>query len=127
MPQITITFSAPLNTSCQVGDIAYYVSTATSGGFSVNSNSVAEIGTILEITNPTSNAPTIICDTLAPGSLNGTSKYIFFGKDNTANLSSILGYYAEVKFICNAVDEAEIHRVGMEIFESSGVPPPKQG
>jgi|TARA_R100000278_G_C5467902_1_gene163388 hypothetical protein len=119
MPTATLTFTAPLNTSCQVGDIAYYVSTTTSGGFTVNSNTVQEIGRILEITNPTSTSPTIICDTTAPGSLNGSSKYIFFGKSNQANLSSILGYYASVTLLNDSTTEAEIHRVSMDMFESS--------
>lgn len=120
MPQITITFSAPLNASCQVGDKAYYATTTTSGGFTINSGSIAEIGTILQINNASSATPSIVCDTTAPGSLNSTNKYIFFGKENTANLNFILGYYAEVKFVCDATDEAELHAVNIDMFESSG-------
>ena len=119
MPTATLTFTAPLNTSCQVGDIAYYVSTTTSAGFTTNSNTVQEIGRILEITNPTTNSPTIICDTSAPGALNGQTRYIFFGKSTQANLSSILGYYASVNLKNDSTTEAEIHRVGMDMFESS--------
>ena len=107
MPSLTLTFTAPLNTSCQVGDTAYYVDTVSDGGFTTNSttNSVVEIGQIREITNPTSNAPTVICDTMLPGTLH--------------NLSSILGYYADVKFSTNSTTEAELFSIGMEIFESS--------
>lgn len=119
MPTATLTFSAPLNTSCQVGDIAYYVNTSASGGFTVNSSSVQEIGRILEITNPTTNSPTIICDTTAPGGLHGVTRYIFFGKSNKANLSSILGYFASVTLLNDSTTEAEIHRVSMDTFESS--------
>ena len=61
MPSLTLTFSAPLNVSCQVGDYAYYITTSSDGGFLVNSDSVTEIGQIREITNPTSNSPTVIC------------------------------------------------------------------
>ena len=119
MPTVTLTFTAPLNTSCQVGDIAYYVSTTTSGGFNVNSNTVQEVGRILEITNPTTNSPTIICDSNIPGQLHNSSKYIFFGKSNEANLSSILGYFASVHLVNDSTEEAEVHRVGMDMFESS--------
>ena len=42
-----------------------------------------------------------------------------FSKDNKANLSSLLGYYAEIKFINNAFDEAELFSVGSETFGSS--------
>ena len=116
---ITLTFSAPLNVSCQVGDTAYYVATTSTGGFTVNSNNVEEIGTITTITNPTSSAPTIVCNTTLPGSLNGQSYFVLFSKDNKVNLSSILGYYADVKFKNNSTAEAEIFSVGAEIFESS--------
>jgi len=119
MPSITLTFTAPLNVSCQVGDTAYYITTASDGGFSVNSDSVTEIGQIRQINNATSNAPTVICDTSLPGSLNGSTKFILFSKDNKANLSSILGYYAEVKLAMDSTTPSEIFSVGMEIFESS--------
>lgn len=124
MATLTLTFSAPLNVSCQVGDFAYYVSTSSSGGFTINSGSVAELGTITTITNPTTNSPTIVCDdsnntTATPGSLNGTTKFILFSKDNKANLSSILGYYADVKFVCDDETDAEIYSAGVDTFESS--------
>jgi hypothetical protein len=40
-------------------------------------------------------------------------------KDNKANLSSLLGYYAEVKFKNTSTTDAELFSVGMDIFESS--------
>jgi hypothetical protein len=42
-----------------------------------------------------------------------------FSKDNKANLSSLLGYYAEVEFKNNSTDEAELFSIGSEVFESS--------
>ena len=42
-----------------------------------------------------------------------------FSKDNKANLSNVLGYYAEVKFVNNSPDEAELFSVGSEIYGSS--------
>ena len=42
-----------------------------------------------------------------------------FSKDNKANMSSILGYYAEVEFKNNSKVEAELFSVGTEVFESS--------
>tara|TARA_R100000008_G_C3530337_1_gene138913 strand:+ start:331 stop:702 length:372 start_codon:yes stop_codon:yes gene_type:complete len=116
---LTLTFSAPLNVSCQVGDTAYYVNTTASGGFTVNSNNVEEIGTITAITNPTSSAPTITCSTTLPGSLNGSSYFVLFSKNNKANLSSVLGYYADIEFKNDSKKEAELFTVGMDMFESS--------
>ena len=122
MPSITLTFSAPLNVSCQTGDTAYFVQTAgvTNTGFTINSNNVVEIGQIRQITNPTSNSPTIICDTtLSYASTNGENRFILFSKDNKANLSSILGYYADMKIVNNSKKHAEMHVITADAFESS--------
>ena len=43
----TLTFSSPINVSCQVGDTVYYVNTSSLGGFTTNStNDIVEIGNI---------------------------------------------------------------------------------
>jgi hypothetical protein len=111
MPSI-LTFSQPLNTSVQVGDTAYYVPTSTSGGYNINSSSVVEIGIITNITglvitvaNQVNNPP------------NGA--FILFSKDNKVNLSSVLGYYAEIKFKNNSTTTSELFSVGIDMFESS--------
>ncbi len=124
MAKATLTFSAPLNISCQVGDLAYYVTTIdndSTGGFATNNtDGVKLIGQIRQITNPTSSSPTVICHTTAAyDDIHEESKFILFSKDNKANLSSILGYYADVKFVNNSRASAELFSVGMEIFESS--------
>mgnify|MGYP003654746555 FL=1 len=120
MPSITLTFSAPLNASCQVGDTAYYVDTGSDGGFTTNgANSIVEIGQIRQINNKQSATPTVICDTTAPGNLNSTTKFILFSKDNKANLSSILGYYMEVELTNDSTTEAELFSVGTDCFETS--------
>ncbi len=48
-----------------------------------------------------------------------TSDCIVFSKDARANMSSLLGYYAEVEFVNNSTEEAEIFAVNSEIVESS--------
>ena len=48
-----------------------------------------------------------------------TSDFILFSKDARANMSSLLGYYAEVEFVNNSTEEAEIFAVNSEIVESS--------
>ena len=119
MASITITFANPLNTSCQVGDFAYAVATEQSGEFEVSTqDSLVEVGQIREIINPTSSAPSIICDT----SLNATvptNSFILFAKSEKVNMSSLLGYYAETKFVCDALEKAELFSVGIDMFESS--------
>ena len=119
MPTITLTFNKPLNVSCQVGDTAYTVPTSINSGFVVNSQAVTEIGTITRIQNPTSNSPVLTVDTLLPGTYSGMSFFVFFSKNNKANLSSVLGYYADIKFKNSSTTEAEIFSIGADVFESS--------
>jgi len=45
--------------------------------------------------------------------------FVFFSKDNRANMASLLGYYAEVEVKNNSTEKAEIFAMGSEIFESS--------
>jgi hypothetical protein len=47
------------------------------------------------------------------------NSYIMFSKDNKANMSSMLGYYASAQFRNNSTDEAELFNVGVDVFESS--------
>ena len=111
MAYATLTFGAPINTSCQVGDIAYYVTVTTQDGFDTGftddgtSNGIVKIGDIREISNPTTSTPTILVETT-------------LGFDEL-NLSSPLGYYASVKLINNSKTEAEMFSVSMEAYDSS--------
>ena len=120
MASITLTFSAPLNVSCQVGDMAYAIDTSSSGSFTTNgSNTMLKIGEIREISNPASTSPTIICDTSLDDATNVDDKFILFSKGAAVNLSSILGYYAETKFVCDDLEKAELFSIGTDAFQSS--------
>ena len=121
MPNIRLSFQNPINVSVQVGDIAYYLNNTTNLGIHTHSNQedIIQIGKIESINR---NINTILCDwdpnptwALFPTS----DKFIMFSKDNKVNLSSILGYYAEIKFVNNSPDKAELFSIGSEIFGSS--------
>jgi hypothetical protein len=119
---VTLSFAAPLNASCQVGDTAYYVETTPDGGFTKNSGSIIEIGQIREITPFNGSVALVKCITYLPstgGLANDEEPFILFSKDNKANLSSVLGYYADVKMVNNSTTEAELFSVGVDYFESS--------
>ena len=119
MASITLTFSAPLNSSCQVGDYAYYVNYALTGGFNVSNDSLAYIGQIRQIDNPTTNSPGVICETSLAGAADVNGRFILFSKSPAANTSSLLGYYAETKFVCTDTERAEIFTAQADVFESS--------
>ena len=49
----------------------------------------------------------------------GTGSYIMFSKDNKANMSSMLGYYASVEYRNSSQIKSELFNVGTDFFESS--------
>ena len=108
-----------LNASCQIGDTAYYVSTSSAAEFDVNDMSVIEIGEIVEIafssTDVILEVDTTLSNTLWPN----TGDYIFFSKDNKANMSSMLGYYAKVQMRNSSKDKSELFKVNVDYSESS--------
>tara|TARA_R110002012_G_scaffold294600_1_gene490823 strand:+ start:355 stop:840 length:486 start_codon:yes stop_codon:yes gene_type:complete len=77
----------------------------------------------------------VIDDTnIAPGVIVGTvinvqegdelitppsGSFIFFSKDNKYNMSSLAGYYGEVKFKNNSYERAELYATSCEVVESS--------
>ena len=125
MPTVTLTFANKINESAQVGDTAYYVTTSSQGGFTTSLNSstpttenvYVNIGTIRSIA--AGRLSMIVNTSLTTGQIPTTSHFIFFSKDNIANMSTTLGYYAEVKLKNNSTTEAELFSIGCDIFESS--------
>ena len=138
MPEITLTFPS-LNFSAQIGDIAYYTVNPDDntdpmqelGGFSVAyQGSYTFMGSIVNII-PNVNAAGVL--TSGGTSVNivvdmpdglgtdppGTGNYVFFIKDHTVNISSILGYYGEIEFRNNTSHKAEMFATGCEVSESS--------
>ena len=125
MATVTLTFGDKINTSAQVGDTTYYVTTSSQGGFTTSlnvstpttENIYVKIGTIksIDITRLI-----MVCNTdLTTGQIPTTSHFIFFSKDNIANMSTALGYYAEVTLKNNSTTEAELFSIGCDVFESS--------
>ena len=86
----TLTFTDPLNVSCQVGDTV--ITTIAGLVITVANNLVASVP---------------------------SGAFILFSKDNKANMSSALGYYAEVKIKNDSEEYAEMFSFGVEVFESS--------
>ena len=122
MPIITITFQNPLNTSVQVGDVAYYCDTPLVGAHQQQDlENVISLGPIVDIVQWTVATPSAFITTnMAVNTpVPKQGDFIMFSKDNKANMSSILGYYAEIEFRNDSYTEAELFSVGTEVFESS--------
>ena len=129
MPTLTLNFANALNVSVAKGDTAYYVAfTESSTGFrdgtnehksnisGGTNNSIVEIGEIATVNFATNQ---ITVTTTIPDDIITTSHMILFSKDSAVNMSSILGYYSEVKLTNTSTSEAELFQVSTEMFESS--------
>ena len=121
MPAITLYFSGTVQTSVQINDIAYYVPVAMSGGFVTQNNPIVKIGPITSV-----GISHIVCDmdssVIPPVPYNpnsNTNDMIMFSKDNAANMSSLLGYYAKIQLTNNSTLEAELYSLESDFFESS--------
>ena len=147
MATLTLTFPNQLNDSLQIGDTAYYMTTqdhvvtdnnfqlanaSTDPSFSENqsgnptqalSNVFVEMGMVTDL--PTSMGGTLTTANQMQVFIDATTtrptsaSFIMFSKDARANMSSLLGYYAEVEFVNTSDSESEIFAVNSEIVESS--------
>ena len=118
------------NDSLQVGDMAYYVKTqdspmlGTGTVFKVNANNIQEIGEVFHVYE-TSIVCKFECDHPTPtgadcnAHIPDINSFIMFSKDNAANMSSILGYYAEVEMVNDSNYKAKLFAVSTDISESS--------
>ena len=127
---ITLNFTKPLNVSIQVGDMVYYCNTVPSTTAvavppavtvvhqSAPSTEIVKMGEVIDLLRigPPSQIVCWIHSTTPPPT---PGSFIMFSKDNKVNLSSLLGYYAEVEFRNNSKTKAELFSVGADVFESS--------
>lgn len=124
---ITINFPNILNVSVQSNtnatfnntlgaDIAYY--TPTQSWTLPQATAVGNIVVIGPVVDTTESA--IICD-VAPNfpTNNIPGNFIMFSKNNKANMSSLLGYFARLKFKNSGSNVGELFSVGADYFESS--------
>tara|TARA_R100000353_G_scaffold176074_1_gene148665 strand:- start:1494 stop:1847 length:354 start_codon:yes stop_codon:yes gene_type:complete len=116
MALVTLNFDFPVNVSCEIGDTIYYcVTTATGVHTSVTHlNNMFILGQAISV-----STFVIVVDTGNSTNIPTVDDFIMFSKDNAANLSSLVGYFAEVKMVNDSTKEAELFHVSSEIFESS--------
>ena len=123
MATITIQVQRADYPSLQIGDTAYYSNITSTAGINT-SNSFTKIGLVTGINNATTlddgtETTTLTCEIDESTVVPTTSDFIFFSKDNKVNLTSLLGYFASVKFKNNSPSKAEMFSIGCEIAESS--------
>ena len=123
-----------LNESLQLGDTIYFCKNENYGGFDTVDNSIPALtntgvvvlgelvgmntGQFGEADSITVDIPSMTQAEIA--SLNVTQgDFIMFSKSNEANLSSLVGYYAEATFVNNSSHKAELFAVSTEASPSS--------
>jgi len=122
MPDITFTLTHPLNQAIQedTTDVLYYADTSTytfSDTSTVDyANAFIRLGPITGVNYANKQ---VTCDVASNTVLPASNDFLFFSKDNRANMASLLGYYAEVEVKNNSTEKAELFAMGSEIFESS--------
>jgi len=113
MPITNLIFSNNINVSVQIGDIIYYTSTTTQGVHNT-ANNVIELGVVIGIAG---NTITVDYPTGVNPPTSG--QFIMFAKDRRANMSSLLGYYAEFRIKNNSTKKAEMYSISVDVTESS--------
>ena len=113
---VKLKFGFNINASVQENDIVYYVPVSHSNAMNTATgySNIVKMGPVASVER---QAITVQHDDNMP--LPTVADFLMFSKDNSANLSSLLGYYADVKFVNESVDKAEIFSIGMDVFESS--------
>ena len=109
----TLTFDNNINTSLQVDDVIYFQTPSINGMFdTIDSDNITKYGDVTALTSKTITVN-------LTGSTPVKDDYIMFAKNHTINTSSLLGYFADVKFENNSTGKIELFSVGSEISESS--------
>jgi hypothetical protein len=108
-----------INVSAQAGDLVYYTIPPASGqvgGFdSAELSDTRFLGVIYSIEDL--KVTVQYEDTVSSPPPLGA--FISFAKDKRINTSSLLGYYASVKFVNDSTDKIELFSIGSNISESS--------
>ena len=129
---ITLNFSG-INASLQVDDIVYYTYGGTQqGGFDSQAlvQNTKKLGRVVSIDEAANSIVVEYDDLIDPDGVPNSGdeivvnpppvgSYISFAKDKRVNTSSVVGYYAEIKFVNNSKKKIELYNVGSEVNQSS--------
>ena len=113
MPITDLTFNNNINASVQIGDTIYYTTTSNLGAHNT-ANTVIQFGVVVDIIGNT-----ISVDHPGNVSAPNVGDFIMFAKDRSANMSSLLGYYAKFRIKNNSTDKAEMYSISVDVTESS--------
>jgi|TARA_R110000824_G_scaffold131067_7_gene292976 hypothetical protein len=115
-----INFTQQINDSVQVGDILYFANVSPTDPTQAN-GPVTEIGPITAVgknfVEVASGAPAGFTEAQIE---TGVAPPLFmFRKNNEVNISTLVGYFAEVELSSSNTGRSELYNIGSEIFVSS--------
>tara|TARA_R100000781_G_scaffold115020_1_gene88524 strand:- start:3191 stop:3526 length:336 start_codon:yes stop_codon:yes gene_type:complete len=110
MAIIRLIFENPINTSTQVGDRIYAISP---GNDTVNNDNF--VGVVHKIPN---NLEIRVDDSNGVNNVS-VDDFIMFQKDNKSNVTSLNGYYANVKMENSSTEKVELFSLASEVSQSS--------
>ena len=97
-------------------DVIYYCSLEALGGFStqLDETKIKKLGKVLNV-----HANVLIVELTESNPIPSENDFIFCVKDDEVNLSSLTGYFAEVKMKNTSTDKAELFRLSLGFANSS--------
>ena len=104
--------SAIDNTSLQIGDMAYIISTTSSGDSQFGVGTPTALGEIIGVGNDW-------IEVFSPSAVVTSESFLMFSKDKRVNTSGLTGYYAEVALRNDSTDEIELFALSSNVTESS--------
>ena len=119
MPSLKLEFeNINTNISVQIGDCVYFCKTKKhESDVHVGVDTTIKLGIIVDIKQNDSGY--IIMIDLESLNIPTNKDFIFFSKDNIANLSTPTGYYANIRFVNDSPYKGEMFAASCEVFESS--------
>lgn len=97
-------------------DIIYYCKLESAGGFNtqLDESKIKKLGKVLE-----SHDKVLIVELTENNPVPSKDDFIFCVKDDEVNVSSLLGYFAEIKMKNNSTEKAELFRLSLGYANSS--------
>tara|TARA_R100000458_G_C8276163_1_gene251389 strand:- start:229 stop:582 length:354 start_codon:yes stop_codon:yes gene_type:complete len=105
-----------IDSTVSVNDIIYYCSVEALGGFNaqLDETEIKKLGKVLSI-----NSNVLIVEVTEDNPVPSQNDFIFCVKDDEVNLSSLTGYFAEVKMKNTSTEKAELFRLSLGFANSS--------
>ena len=128
MATLTLKFDHEMNTSLQVHDDVYShkqdafmlgQSNPVPSGYDVQTSDITYLGYIVSIIQNSTIGFTLVINTASNIVAPSFNSFILFSKDNTVNMASPLGYYAQAKFVNDSHVKSELFATSCETFVSS--------